>query len=135
MSTMWKCSHRSETRARTHCFLLCQCSGGSRIFLRAPTFKVGVLTYHFAKKLHENERIWTPRERVLGAPWVRQCSTFPCSNPSPGSAQREEAISCTHYTETGNGTVDLTHFPGFGPGPGLIPGPEQCVRYSCFLKF
>ena len=34
----------------------------------APTPKVGVLTYHFAKKLHENERIRTPRERALGAP-------------------------------------------------------------------
>ena len=39
-------------------------SGGSRIFLgggRAPTPKVSVLTYYFGRKLHENERIWTPR--------------------------------------------------------------------------
>ena len=27
----------------------------------APTPKVGVLTYFFGQKLHENERIWTPR--------------------------------------------------------------------------
>ena len=26
----------------------------------APTPKVGVLTYFFGRKLHENERIWTP---------------------------------------------------------------------------
>ena len=26
-----------------------------------PTPKVGVLTYFFGRKLHENERIWTPR--------------------------------------------------------------------------
>ena len=38
-------------------------SGGSRIFLGrmgAPTPKVGVLTYYFCRKLHENQRIWTP---------------------------------------------------------------------------
>ena len=31
---------------------------------------------HFCRKLHENERIWTPRggARVPGAPpWIRQC--------------------------------------------------------------
>ena len=26
----------------------------------APTPRVGVLTYFFGRKLHENERIWTP---------------------------------------------------------------------------
>ena len=37
------------------------CSGGSRIFPGgAPTPKVGVLIYYFCRKLHENERIWTP---------------------------------------------------------------------------
>ena len=31
------------------------------IFLRgAPTSKVGVLTYFIGRKLHDNERIWTP---------------------------------------------------------------------------
>ena len=35
----------------------------------APTPKVGVLTYFFGQKLHENERIWTPRGAyVPGAP-------------------------------------------------------------------
>ena len=41
----------------------------------APTPKVGVLIYYFCRKLHENERIWTPRggARVPGAPpWIRQ---------------------------------------------------------------
>ena len=47
------------------------CSGGSRTCLKgeAPTPKVGVLTYIFGRKLHENERIWTPRAAgVPGAP-------------------------------------------------------------------
>ena len=48
-------------------------SGGSRIFPGgggAPTPKVGVLTYFFGQKLHENERIRTPGGggRVPGAP-------------------------------------------------------------------
>ena len=35
----------------------------------APTPEVGVLTYFFGRKLHENERIWTPRgTRVPGVP-------------------------------------------------------------------
>ena len=35
----------------------------------APTPKVGVPTYFFGQKLHENERIWTPRgARIPGAP-------------------------------------------------------------------
>ena len=45
-------------------------SGGSRIFPGgggAPTPKVGVLTYFFSRKLHENERIWTPRGSTR--PW------------------------------------------------------------------
>ena len=33
----------------------------------APTPKVGVLTYFFGRKLHENERIWG-QGRVPGAP-------------------------------------------------------------------
>ena len=33
-----------------------------------PTSKVGVLTYFFGQKLHENERIWTPGVRIPGAP-------------------------------------------------------------------
>ena len=47
-----------------------QDSGGSRIFPRgAPTPKVGVPTYFFGRKLHENERIWTPGGAcVPGAP-------------------------------------------------------------------
>ena len=44
-------------------------SGGSRIFPRgAPTPKVGVLTNFFGRKLHENERIWTPGGRTSLAP-------------------------------------------------------------------
>ena len=35
----------------------------------APTPKVGVLTHFFGRKLHENERIWTPRGvRIPGGP-------------------------------------------------------------------
>ena len=35
----------------------------------APTPKMGVLTYFFGRKLHENERIWTPKgARIPGAP-------------------------------------------------------------------
>ena len=35
----------------------------------APTPKVGVLIYYFCRKLHENERIWTPEgARVPGVP-------------------------------------------------------------------
>ena len=44
-------------------------SGRSRIFLGAPTPKVGVLTYFlqiFCRKLHENEIIW-----------IRQCIIWP----------------------------------------------------------
>ena len=33
----------------------------------APTPKVGVLTYFFGRKLHENERIWTPKGGMY--PW------------------------------------------------------------------
>ena len=34
-----------------------------------PTPEVGVLTYFFGQKLHENERIWTPRgAHIPGAP-------------------------------------------------------------------
>ena len=51
-------------------------SGGSRIFPGggAPTPKVGVLIYYFCRKLHENERIWTPRggARPWRPPWIRQ---------------------------------------------------------------
>ena len=36
-------------------------SGGSRIFLGgASTSKADMLTYFFGRKLHKNERIWTP---------------------------------------------------------------------------
>ena len=38
----------------------------------APTPKVSVLTYFFGRKLHENERIWTPGGggvRIPGAPF------------------------------------------------------------------
>ena len=40
----------------------------------APTPKVGVLIYYFCRKLHENERIWTPRggARPWRPPWIRQ---------------------------------------------------------------
>ena len=34
----------------------------------APTPKVGMLTYYFCRKLHENERTWTWRTRVPGTP-------------------------------------------------------------------
>ena len=34
----------------------------------APTPKVGVLIYYFCRKLHENERIWTPGGRASLAP-------------------------------------------------------------------
>ena len=34
----------------------------------APTPKVGVLTYFFGQKLHENERIWTPGGSSLASP-------------------------------------------------------------------
>ena len=45
-------------------------SGRSRIFPGggAPTPKVGVLTYFFGQKLHENERIWTPGGSSLASP-------------------------------------------------------------------
>ena len=41
----------------------------------APTPKLGVLIYYFCRKLHENERIWTPRggARPWRPPWIRQC--------------------------------------------------------------
>ena len=42
----------------------------------APTPKVGVLIYYFCRKLHENERIWTPKEgraSLAPPPWIRQC--------------------------------------------------------------
>ena len=56
---------------------LCESSGGSRILPRgAPTPKVGVLTYFFGRKLHENERIWTRGVCVPGAP-LRSATGIP----------------------------------------------------------
>ena len=43
----------------------------------APTPKVGVLIYYFCRKLHENERIWTPgrgARHLAPPPWIRQCN-------------------------------------------------------------
>ena len=54
-------------------------------FPGAPTPKVGVLTFSFCKifcrKMHKNERIWTPGEGacVPGAPWIGQCFSA-CKN-------------------------------------------------------
>ena len=52
-------------------------SGGSRIFLGAPAPKM-VLLQIFCRKLHEKERIWTPRGPSLASHWIRQwyCSVF-----------------------------------------------------------
>ena len=52
----------------------------------APTPKVGVLIYYFCRKLHENERIWTPGgARVPGAPpWIRQCKYVVTSGAAVG---------------------------------------------------
>ena len=50
-------------------------SGGSRIFPRGGANSQNCYYFsHFCRKLHENERIWTPRgARVPGAPpWIRQ---------------------------------------------------------------
>ena len=50
-------------------------SGGSRIFPGGvPTSKVGVVIYYFCQKLHENERIWTPRGGTCPwcPPWIHQ---------------------------------------------------------------
>ena len=57
---------QSRSVGLEHLYILLS-SGGSRIFLRGgglPTPRVSVLTYFlqsFYRKLHENERIWTPR--------------------------------------------------------------------------
>ena len=42
--------------------------------MRAPTPKVGVLTYLFCRKLLENERIWARRgdSRPWRPPWIHQ---------------------------------------------------------------
>ena len=45
----------------------------------APTPKVGVLTNFFGRKLHENERIWTPRGGASLAPPLDP----PLDTPSP----------------------------------------------------
>ena len=38
-----------------------------------PTSKIATIFQIFAEKLHENERIWTPRGRAsLAPPWIRQ---------------------------------------------------------------
>ena len=43
----------------------------------APTPKVDVLTNFFGRKLHENERIWTPRGgRASLAPPLRSATAF-----------------------------------------------------------
>ena len=55
-----------------YCNVYCKVmGGGSKIFLRwVPTPEVGVLTYFFGQKLHENERIWTPWAFPLDPPRI-----------------------------------------------------------------
>ena len=46
-----------------------QISGGSRIFPKGcANSQIGIILPIFYRKLHENERIWTPRGRVPDAP-------------------------------------------------------------------
>ena len=59
---------------------LSQTSGGSRIFRRegGANSQSGCANLFFGRKLHENERIWTPSLGVSGAPL--RSATANCQN-------------------------------------------------------
>ena len=101
------------------------CSGGSRIFPRGGANSQKCYYFSiFCRKLHENERIWTPRggARVPGAPpWIRQCpSIWPCGNVLVRSFAIHLASMKSQHHQTRKSPHLTNKFNAYRPGANYI---------------
>ena len=92
----------------------------------APTSESAIILHFFCRKLHQNERIWTPRGgRPWRSPWIRQWFG------------KEFAENCMKMKEIGlSGVASLVPLGSTGGGSRIFPrGVRPLPKLLLFFNF